>query len=367
MPATSTSPGHQAGAPLRRCQASANADSSSPFPRPSGRGSIAAAPEPVRASWLRHVFPRPSGRGSIAARRAPQLAGPVRYLPPAIRPGLHCGVPPAGFGREMAMRFPRPSGRGSIAARSTSTTALPRSPSSPGHQAGAPLRRETWPWSKTGSAPSSSPGHQAGAPLRRPGRPFRPREALLPPAIRPGLHCGDPAAPWRWWVGSPSPGHQAGAPLRPWVCCSSLLSVPSSPGHQAGAPLRPLIDSFDDTHESDLPPAIRPGLHCGNDRRQCRRHAGRDFPRPSGRGSIAASGTEPHGRAGRSFPRPSGRGSIAAAVLSTEHGPSTSSFPRPSGRGSIAAQSSTVDAHVAACLPPAIRPGLHCGFSTVTT
>ena len=37
-----------------------------------------------------------------------------------------------------------------------------------------------------------------------------------------------------------------------------------------------------------LPPAIRPGLHCGSDEDIKRAEELRDFPRPSGRGSIAA-------------------------------------------------------------------------------
>ena len=317
---------------------------------------------------------------------------PLLPLPPAIRPGLHCGG-----ARHRPMRtahHPSPGHQAGAPLRPH------RSPSghhgcgtsSPGHQAGAPLRHGVRPSLRDQSVtfprpsgrgsiaaclppdsvvrwPCASPGHQAGAPLR-PGQRAQRRSHghHLPPAIRPGLHCGEkrghgrrPARPPRL-PPAIRPGLHCGGPVAHFDHAKRYFPRPSGRGSIAATrPRRGAGGS------GRLPPAIRPGLHCGNDRRQCRRHAGRDFPRPSGRGSIAASGTEPHGRAGRSFPRPSGRGSIAAAVLSTEHGPSTSSFPRPSGRGSIAAQSSTVDAHVAACLPPAIRPGLHCGFSTVTT
>ena len=111
------SPGHQAGAPLRRPQLVEPCDVGADFPRPSGRGSIAAPP--VRST-----------------------ATPGTYLPPAIRPGLHCGwLDPAPLIEE-ARDFPRPSGRGSIAApRLWRPERGPRQPS-PGHQAGAPLRRD---------------------------------------------------------------------------------------------------------------------------------------------------------------------------------------------------------------------------------
>ncbi len=89
------SPGHQAGAPLRRPQLVEPCDVGADFPRPSGRGSIAAPP--VRST-----------------------ATPGTYLPPAIRPGLPCGDVPF----------------------TTLTAGL--ADASPGHQAGAPLRHREW-------------------------------------------------------------------------------------------------------------------------------------------------------------------------------------------------------------------------------
>ncbi len=62
----------------------------------------------------------------------------------------------------------------------------------------------------------------------------------LPPAIRPGLHCGST--------------------------------------DKTGAV----------TLSDELPPAIRPGLHCGVPVEIVVGPLTRDFPRPSGRGSIAA-------------------------------------------------------------------------------
>ena len=135
----SASPGHQAGAPLRQRRR-----------RPSW-------------SWPAH-FPRPSGRGSIAATGRPAHRRRTTQLPPAIRPGLHCGS-----------------------------------------------RSRTLP----GSSPSASPGHQAGAPLRQVDeRVTLPVEPFLPPAIRPGLHCGGGIFGNLTATASASPGHQAGAPLR---------------------------------------------------------------------------------------------------------------------------------------------------------
>ena len=184
------SPGHQAGAPLRHDGVGHAAGASAAFPRPSGRGSIAAGCYPVDALDGSAAFPRPSGRGSIAA--VGRSARPHR---PAYT------------------RFPRPSGRGSIAATRRVARAATRMWSSPGHQAGAPLRPRCV--VGTRSATETSPGHQAGAPLRHQSMRVR----------RLGLA----------WS---SPGHQAGAPLRPPSPLRTLRPPPSSPGHQAGAPLR---------------------------------------------------------------------------------------------------------------------------------
>ena len=224
---------------IAACCASATICSRVSFPRPSGRGSIAAtshtaarwgagrpspghqAGAPLRQrrrrpswSWPAH-FPRPSGRGSIAATGRPAHRRRTTQLPPAIRPGLHCGDIVQGTRTPTLRGFPRPSGRGSIAASSTSSAWASPQSSSPGHQAGAPLR------------PSTS--------RRCPATPHD-----LPPAIRPGLHCGDGDAADRLGTWDP------------------------------------------------LPPAIRPGLHCGDDGEADYTLGGATFPRPSGRGSIAA-------------------------------------------------------------------------------
>ena len=134
------SPGHQAGAPLRPPDGRSSSDEPEAFPRPSGRGSIAAlAPRVVTTVPV--SFPRPSGRGSIAAGRRGSLC-------------------------QWWTDFPRPSGRGSIAATATVQRWRSRWPPSPGHQAGAPLRPHSARTHRTFPAPPS-PGHQAGAPLRR--------------------------------------------------------------------------------------------------------------------------------------------------------------------------------------------------------
>ena len=164
------------------------------------------------------------------------------------------------------LAFPRPSGRGSIAASPRSRHDRHRSTSSPGHQAGAPLRpgyetpeplgRPRW---------TTSPGHQAGAPLRR-GHVMNliNNDEALPPAIRPGLHCGvfrdGTVQRLKGWL-PPA--------IRPGLHCGRTARPPApvrrgpSPGHQAGAPLRPHLVLTPHGLINDLPPAIRPGLHCG--------------------------------------------------------------------------------------------------------
>ena len=137
-----------------------------------------------------------------------------RHLPPAIRPGLHCGeLERLSFDR-WGSNFPRPSGRGSIAATGRRRSAATR--------------------------------------------------CVLPPAIRPGLHCGHPHTPRRKHDHDTSPGHQAGAPLRRLAgVVHGCARHRSSPGHQAGAPLRHIGERHILNHGCGLPPAIRPGLHCG--------------------------------------------------------------------------------------------------------
>ena len=262
--------------------------------------------------WL-SAFPRPSGRGSIAAFAGCSVGFRGVVLPPAIRPGLHCGV----LERLQSTRY--------------STT---------------------------------SPGHQAGAPLRRPDRERRRRwRDLLPPAIRPGLHCGDwlrPAPPQcdqdfprpsgRGSIAATPPAGRStsSGPLlppaiRPGLHCGAVRSW------RRGAVLR------------DLPPAIRPGLHCGYERNLDIGGKLVDFPRPSGRGSIAASAAVRSSISACIFPRPSGRGSIAAhtaALPSTEAG-----RPSPGHQAGAPLRLAGLERlHVQGePLPPAIRPGLHCG------
>ncbi len=213
-PIRGPSPGHQAGAPLRRMGGPAPAHRPGAFPRPSGRGSIAA---------------------SIAACRS--AVGVL--LPPAIRPGLHCGA-------------------------TESLTVY--------------------------STPSTSPGHQAGAPLRLGDRAGpHPWVGWLPPAIRPGLHCGAAARSRSVTLrlAFPRPSGRgsiaADARRRGW-----WRAARSSPGHQAGAPLRRYDRVCTPTDQRELPPAIRPGLHCGSVGVLRAPAAPAAFPRPSGRGSIAA-------------------------------------------------------------------------------
>ena len=160
----SASPGHQAGAPLRQRRRRPSWSWPAHFPRPSGRGSIAARGRGPCRGRRRQLPPaiRPGLHCGGAARSFVDFVG--GDLPPAIRPGLHCGA--AANGEDSIYGgFPRPSGRGSIAASSTSSAWASPQSSSPGHQAGAPLR------------PSTS--------RRCPATPHD-----LPPAIRPGLHCG---------------------------------------------------------------------------------------------------------------------------------------------------------------------------------
>ena len=239
--------------------------------------------------------------------------GGIALLPPAIRPGLHCGyrselqtdaedlLPPAI----------RPGLHCGDAFASTSASSWR---ASPGHQAGAPLR----------------PGHHP--PVDRGAR-------HLPPAIRPGLHCG-------WAISEREADRAARLPpaIRPGLHCGALIALStltgwtSSPGHQAGAPLR-RIEVLDQPAHDNLPPAIRPGLHCGTRDQMAALGGGGSFPRPSGRGSIAARCPDRHHFA-IVVPSP---GHQAGAPLRQrrarceDEGPGLDGFPRPSGRGSIAA------------------------------
>ena len=243
---------------MRRVLGGAVLDEMGGFPRPSGRGSIAARLTTAPVTHCR-CFPRPSGRGSIAAYLAADHPDKGIDLPPAIRPGLHCGK-----------------------SRWNAIAAVARLPPAirPGLHCGHSIVQDRFP----GIPPS--PGHQAGAPLR--------------PLFGEAPLAHD----------LPSPGHQAGAPLRQLVLSEhNRLRLASSPGHQAGAPLRPAVGVMSCGSAALLPPAIRPGLHwlfgwlpgCGSSPGHQAgaplRRAGAaavdpvldDFPRPSGRGSIAAT------------------------------------------------------------------------------
>ena len=241
---------------------------------------------------------------------------PLLPLPPAIRPGLHCGG-----ARHRPMR----------------TAHHP----SPGHQAGAPLRPHRSPSGHHGCG-TSSPGHQAGAPLRH--------------GVRPSLRDQSVTFP------RPSGRGSIAACLPPdsvvrWPC--------ASPGHQAGAPLRPGQRAQRRSHGHHLPPAIRPGLHCGEKRGHGRRPARPPRLPPAIRPGLHCGGPVAHfDRAKRYFPRPSGRGSIAATRPRRGAGGSGRLPPaiRPGlhcGRGCAVRLSYPFP------LPPAIRPGLHCGPSSI--
>ena len=307
-------------------------------------------------------YPRPSGRGSIAAPTTTTAPDSGAHLPPAIRPGLHCGL-------------------------RTLWSMSARVSTSPGHQAGAPLRRRPIS-SRFRTVARSSPGHQAGAPLRRSAqRGRRGSSWLLPPAIRPGLHCGNAESDGML-------GHEGRLPpaIRPGLHCGVPAVVvvssgwPASPGHQAGAPLRRREGRGPGVKRAGLPPAIRPGLHCGGASHggypgalvaspghqagaplrlaHVVEHVGEgvDFPRPSGRGSIAAS---THifqvSNGGAVFPRPSGRDSIAAGY---RLGSTPPAVPSPGHQAGAPLRRRRRGVHQpcrGASLPTAIKPGLHCG------
>ena len=239
---------------------------------------------------------------------------------------------------------------------------------SPGHQAGAPLRQPRCRMGdELGVAPS--PGHQAGAPLRLPRPHVRDRPAqVLPPAIRPGLHCGPGVG-----IVAPdscvtSPGHQAGAPLRhrvDGVPPSQWVHFPRPSGRGSIA-----ASSSVNHHHRDswLPPAIRPGLHCGRAIETVAVIPASPFPRPSGRGSIAARRGGSACRSGRRLPPAIRPGLHCGPWMFSNTSATSPAFPRPSGQGLHCGTPSTsgVASH-GTPLPPAIRPGLHCGSSALWT
>ena len=212
-----------------------------------------------------------------------------RRLPPAIRPGLHCGS--AGL-----------------------PSSSSRSPASPGHQAGAPLRprhpERVDPEDGCFPRPSGRGSIAAEHEQRLASGARR-----LPPAIRPGLHCGaDGPLPFHCNGGTfprPSGRGSIAAWVRAWAGSSW---VAASPGHQAGAPLRPLTGWGFRLEGLQLPPAIRPGLHCGDpvwnaDRLMRLPSPGHQAGAPL---RLLHVGAAPRPR--HPFPRPSGRGSIAAVL-----------------------------------------------------
>ena len=314
--------------------------------------------------------------------------GVLPGLPPAIRPGLHCGGTIVFVPQPINESFPRPSGRGSIAAALGFCVLLLLRLPSPGHQAGAPLRRGMKA-ELSSAAVAASPGHQAGAPLR-PARSLHPYDTrpLLPPAIRPGLHCGaaDGAMLDRVHVLPPAirPGLHCGLPqwTPPWNRSSP------SPGHQAGAPLRqPGCLGTPADPVRYLPPAIRPGLHCGSFapdawRRAATTSPGHQAGAPLRRGwplrwARARCEASPGHQAGAPLRPDENRfiktvmdaspghqagaplrpGAVRSGIQQAAY------FPRPSGRGSIAAPPMRRRRSATPRLPPAIRPGLHCGAS----
>ena len=216
-------PGHQAGAPLRRKHAPIRPRAGRPSPRPSGRGSVAARTPARTPRLLKPGSPRPSGRGSVAA-------GTVRFVADCLGaplPGHQAGAPlrqlldPVLAGH--ALHSPRPSGRGSVAAlrlgrpracipclspairpglrcgchghRGTHRGRRPL----PGHQAGAPLRRDA-PRTSRRHQRQPLPGHQAGAPLRLTCGDVVRHTSCLSPAIRPGLRCGVISTTKLWYA-----------------------------------------------------------------------------------------------------------------------------------------------------------------------
>ena len=159
----------------------------------------------------------------------------------------------------------------------------------------------------------ASPGHQAGAPLRRARRDRRwPTHARLPPAIRPGLHCGPTMRRSPVALATLPPAIRPGLHCGPTALVVTAIRSEASPGHQAGAPLRHSCCVGDRLPGCALPPAIRPGLHCGT--KHARLRGARRVLPPAIRPGLHC------GQAGRQvasvdelrFPRPSGRGSIAA-------------------------------------------------------
>ena len=177
---------------------------------------------------------------------------------PAIRLGLHgwinmpIGVSSGGF---PAIRpgSVRRSQAGHLSRMSVF------SPSGQPHAAPTSWRATTLP-----VFPAIRPGLHCGCPLVRASTYWR---HVLPPAIRPGLHCGYcPFQSPRSWAELPPA-------IRPGLHCGS---------HDV---------AWATNLGSLLPPAIRPGLHCGCPVRTFAIVLRRYFPRPSGRGSIAARGS----------------------------------------------------------------------------
>ena len=233
------------------------------YPRPKGRGSIAA---PSPASPPCSTWATIHGRKAVAPLRQDHgqersTGDVVPYPRPKGRGSLR--PPQDGNTLDDVRHYPRPKGRGSIAA-----TAL-----CPGR-------------ARSGSAIH---GRKAVAPLRRssPKPSAEPSPALLSTAERPWLHCGVDA--------QGRVGHVVDCP-RP----KGRGSIAAGRGAGSRSP---------GTYPR---PKDRGSIAAASSRRPCR-DGHRRYPRPKGRGSIAASrpSTGPRARCTR-YPRPKGRGSIAA-------------------------------------------------------
>ena len=338
------------------------------YPRPKGRGSIAApcssdrcsrrppihgrkAVAPLRRDGRdvhvrrdRPSYPRPKGRGSIAAPSWVSLPPPAwQPLSTAERPWLHCGLheDDKGFlylvrlstaerpwlhcGRSgdgpdaPPWRYPRPKGRGSIAA------------------AGAPWHRRC--------LPCAIHGRKAVAPLRQVGlaQPLREllaaihgRKAVAPlrreavTARRDELRPDYPRPKGRGSIAAPASSVAAASRMpslstaeRPWLHCGACQALAQ------GGTWR-------------LSTAERPWLIAAERHRCHRSHRVADYPRPKGRGSIAARRRPP--APAPSADRTSIHGRKAVAPLRLRRAGMIRryqlAYPRPKGRGSIAAHRS---------------------------
>ena len=186
------------------------------------------------------------------------------------------------------------------------------------------------------SMSNSFHGLKAVAPLRHQLLVLPLREELLSTASRPWPHCGSVEA--RQLV----PERVLSTASRPWPHCGMY-------GQVAGR------------DDPSLSTASRPWPHCGHDAPGGLAMS-LSFPRPQGRGPIAAAGARAARRPVRPFPRPQGRGPIAAfRLVPTSY--QAKPFPRPQGRGPIAAGHDHAPAQTELSLSTASRPWPHCGVN----